>query len=114
MAQRREPGRGLTDDGEQRRAEGSQRGAQAVQAQFAEVITRKRFAGLVGIHITTVKRWENSGIVQPTRQEIIGIPTLVFTDADVGFGRRVVAQLRARPGELTLAQAAEAARRPDR
>ncbi len=112
VAARRQVDRTLSEAGKQRRAMGSRRGAQAVQARFAEAITRKRFAALVGIHVTTVKRWESAGIVKPRMQEIIGIPTLVFRDTDVEFGRRVVARLREHPGELTLARAAELARRP--
>jgi hypothetical protein len=91
-------------------------GARAGQVQVAgavdEVITRKRFAALVGIPLTTVQEWENARIVRPAWQDFVGIPWLVFSEDDVEFGRRLAARLRQGPKQMTLARAAALARRP--
>ena len=78
---------------------------------FAEVLTRRTFAERVGIHMTTVRRWEAVGLVVPTRETVLGIPTLVFTEADVDFGKALARTLAERPGQLSLTEAADIARR---
>jgi DNA-binding transcriptional MerR regulator len=61
---------------------------------------------LVGIHATTLRKWEKQGIVAPSLVTILNSPTRVFTDEDVAFGRRLIAMLRERPGELSVGEAA--------
>jgi hypothetical protein len=64
----------------------------------------------VGIHPTTLRRWEGAGVVTGGRKTILGSPTTVFNEADVELGRRLIAALRERPGELSLTAAARIAR----
>lgn len=75
------------------------------------MITRKRYAALLGIHATTLRRWEAAGVVQPRKEMVSGIPTHVFTDPDVEFGRRLAALVRERPGDMSLREAAATVRR---
>lgn len=82
-----------------------------MSAIFGAKLTRRRFAELVGVNPTTVRRWELAGIVSPRREEILGSPTWVFDPDDVEFGRRLIALLRLRSGELDLSEAAEIVRR---
>lgn len=101
----------VTEQGERQRRAASKRGAATVQRAFADVLTRRAFAERVGIHLTTVRRWEAFGIIKPRRESVLGIPTLIFTEADAEFGKALAEILAARPGELTLHQAAELVRR---
>jgi hypothetical protein len=101
----------VTERGERQRRAASKRGGATVKQAFAEVLTRRLFAERVGIHRTTVRRWEALGIITPTPESVLGIPTLVFTEADVEFGKALAQVLASRPGELTLHQAAELVRR---
>ena len=48
--------------------------------------------------------------MSPTATAILGIPTRVYTEADVEIGRRVVQLLAEHAGVMSLAQAADAAR----
>jgi hypothetical protein len=93
----------------QRRA-ASALGAAAVKRAFDDVLTRRRYAERVGIHATTLRRWKTAGVVSPTRTEILGIPTLIYTEDDVEIGRRVVQLLAEHAGVMSLEQAAETAR----
>ena len=81
-----------------------------VSERFAELITRRRFCDLVGIHRTTLKRWEKAGVVAPKLEPVIGIMTYVFTGEEVEFGKRLARLLAARPGEISLTEAAIEAR----
>jgi hypothetical protein len=81
-----------------------------VSEQFAQIVTRRRYCELVGIHMSTLKRWERAGVVRPELKPVIGIMTWIFSAADVEFGRRLAELLGSRPGELSLAQAAEIVR----
>jgi hypothetical protein len=101
----------VTEQGERQRRAASKRGAATVKQAFAEVLTRRVFAERVGVHPTTVRRWEALGIITPRRESVLGIPTLTFTEADVEFGKALAQILASRPGELTLHQAAEIVRR---
>ena len=98
-------------DGVRRRLAGSRRGSAAVKAEFEEAITRRRYCELVGIHATTLKKWERERVVEPELIEILNSPTRVFTQADVRFGRRLIKLLKAHPGEFSVADAAARARR---
>lgn len=93
------------------RLEAALQGGEAVRATFGAALTRRRFAELVGVSPTTVRRWELAGIVKPTRDQILGSPTWVFDPSDVEFGRRLISLLRRRSGELALDEAAEIVRR---
>lgn len=101
----------VTEQGERQRRAASQRGAAAVQRAFAGALTRRVFAERVGIHMTTVRRWEALGVVAPKREPVLGIPTLIFTEADVEFGKALAQLLKDRHGELSLHQAADLVRR---
>jgi hypothetical protein len=104
-----------TDDAAARRSarlEASRLGAAAVKASFGAVLTRRRFAELVGVSTTTVRRWEMAGIVAPRLEVVLGSPTKVFQPTDVEFGRRLAALIRRHPGEFSLTDAAERVRRP--
>ncbi len=74
------------------------------------MLTRKTFAERVGVHMTTVRRWEALGIVTPTRETVLGIPTMVYTEADVVFGKALTQVLAEQPGLLSLTEAAEVVR----
>jgi hypothetical protein len=93
-----------------RQLEGGRRGGELTRATFAAALTRKRYAELVGINITTVRRWEMAGVVTPKQEVILGSPTYVFDRGDVDFGRRLIDLLRERPGELSVGAAAELVR----
>ena len=86
------------------------RGGEAVRTTFSAALTRRRYAELVGVSVTTVRRWEMARIVKPTRQTILGSPTNVFTVEDVDFGRRLIALLRRRSGVVSLEDAARIVR----
>ncbi len=101
----------VTARGERQRRAASKRGGAAVQQAFGEVLTRRAFAKRVGIHMTTVRRWEALGIVAPTRRDVLGIPTLIFDESDVEFGKALAKLVGERPGELSLHQAADIVRR---
>ena len=76
------------DQRDQKRRAASALGAAAVKRAIDGVLIRRRYAERVGIHATTLRRWESAGVVSPTRTEILGIPTLVYTDDDVEIGRQ--------------------------
>ena len=94
------------------RLKASKLGAAAVKASFGAVLTRRRFAELVGISTTTVRRWETAGVVVPRLEVVLGSPTKVFRPIDVEFGRRLASMIRRHPGEFSLGEAAERVRRP--
>ena len=77
-----------------------------VKAKFDAAITRKRYCELVGIHPTTLQKWERQGVVEPRLVQILNSPTRVFSKDDVRFGKKLIALLRARPGELSIRDAA--------
>ena len=97
----------LEADGVERRLIGSQRGAAQVKTTFDEYVTRRRYCGLVGIHATTLRRWERAGVVRPRKEPILGILTWVFSDEDVQLGRAVKALLDERSGTLSAIEAAD-------
>ena len=92
------------------RSEAGKRGAQAVKATFGAVITRRRFAELIGVSTSTIKRWEQVGVVRPRMEVILKSPTAVFEPSDVEFGRLLIAVLRGRPGQDTIQEAAQIVR----
>jgi hypothetical protein len=96
-----------TSEAKRRQLEGSRRGAEAVRAEFGAAITRRRYCELVGVHPTTLRKWEKRGLVQPELAAVMNSPTRVFTDADVEWGRALIALLRARPGEMSVEDAAK-------
>ena len=104
------PGASPDDRRARQRRAASPRGAAAVKQAFDEVLTRRRYAEQVGIHPTTLRRWEAAGVVSPTATAILGIPTRVYTETDVEIGRRVVQLLAEHAGVMSLEQAADAAR----
>ena len=83
----------------------------AVQAEFRQVITRRRYSELVGIHPTTLRRWQAAGILRSWVETVLNSPTHVFQESDVAFGKRLADVLRERPGELNLREAARIAER---
>lgn len=86
-----------------------------VQAEFAAVLTRRRFCEVVGIHKTTLRRWEAAGVVVPRTETIMGSPTKVFEREDVVFGRRLVELLHQESGTVSVVDAARTIReRPRR
>lgn len=101
----------LSSEGRKRRQAGSRRGAETIKASFAQAITRDRYCELVGIHRTTLRRWEKEGVIQPTLVPIRNIPTHTFTPGDVAIGQRIAALLREGPAGLSLVQAADRARK---
>lgn len=113
VATKRNPNRSIrrTDKGREQRLRASRVGAAVVQDAFAGVITRRAFADQVGIHATTLKRWESDGIVKPDLVPVLGIPTMVFMEADVALGRAVKQRLDEQPGMLSVRQAAALVRR---
>lgn len=82
-----------------------------MQREFRSVMTRRRYCETVGIHPTTLRRWESEGILAPSSTRVMNLRTNVFSSEDVAFGKKLIALLRKRPGELSLAQAAELIRR---
>jgi hypothetical protein len=96
-----------------RQQAGAQRGAELVQAEFAAVLTRRRYCELVGIHATTLRRWEAAGVVNPRLETIMKIPTFVFERDDVAFGRRLVTLLSERSGTMSVVEAAAQVRERD-
>lgn len=96
----------VTKHGAVSRLEASRRGATTVAEAFRSAITRKTFANRLGMHTTTVRRWEALGIVHPQQKEVLGIPTMVFSEKDVERGRAIVALLGAHQGTMSLKQAA--------
>jgi DNA-binding transcriptional MerR regulator len=98
-------------DGAERRREGSARGAEAVRREFEAALTRRRFSKAVGIHPTTLRRWESAGIVQPKLETILGIPTFIYSEEDVRLGKSIVRILREGTGTVSLEEAATIARR---
>lgn len=85
-------------------------GAQAVKATFGTVITRRRFAELIEVSPSTIRRWELAGLIEPRMEEILKSPTTVFSADDVEFGRRLIALLRKESGKITLKEAARSVR----
>lgn len=96
-----------------RQQAGAQRGAELVQAEFAAALTRRRYCELVGIHATTLRRWEKAGVVTPRLETIMRIPTRVFERDDVAFGRRLVTLLSGRSGTMSVVEAAAQLRERD-
>lgn len=85
-----------------------------MRAEFASALTRTRYCEIVGIHETTLRRWEKAGIVRPSIQTILKSPTRVFTADDVSFGKRLVEVLRRHRGTASLVEAAEMVRQQRR
>jgi hypothetical protein len=100
----------VTEQGDRRRRAASKRGGDTIRQAFEEVLTRRVFAERVGIHITTVRRWEALGVVTPRLEAVRGIPTKIFAPDDVALGRQIVAIMQQQPGELSLTDAASIAR----
>ena len=98
-------------DAKRRQLQGSRRGSAAVQREFSAAITRRRFCELVGMHPKTLKRWERLGVVEGQLVPILNSPTRVFSESDVRFGKSLIALLRSRPGELSVAEAARTLQR---
>lgn len=94
------------DPREPQRRAASVRGGAAVKQAFDGVLTRRRFAEAVGIHATTLRRWESAGVVSPTPTVVLGIPTAVYTDHDAELGRRIVTLLTENVGVMSLQEAA--------
>lgn len=82
-----------------------------IQERFKSVLTRKQFCVAVGIHPTTLKRWEAAKVVQPARQSVGGIATMVFDEAEVQIGQEIVRLLGANLGRMSAVEAARIARR---
>jgi transcriptional regulator with XRE-family HTH domain len=97
---------GLPSRSEERIRAGSQRGAEVIKERFAAELTRKRICEELGIHAQTLKKWEAEGVVRPKMRSIGGIPTAVFVEDDVAFGRGVLKLLRSHPGTMSLKSAA--------
>jgi hypothetical protein len=106
----REPDRPDLDP-QRRIREGSRRGGARVREEFEGVITRKRYCELVGIHRTTLKRWERAGVVEPVMQSVIGIRTATYAPGEVEVGRLAAQLLEENRGALSLKDAFERARR---
>lgn len=90
--------------------DGSKRGSQLVSAQFGEHVTRRRYCETVGIHATTLRRWEAAGVVRPRLIRVLNSPTHVFSDADVALGKRIVVLVQQGRGQISLVEAAHIAR----
>lgn len=97
-------------DAADRQRVGAKHGGEIVRAEFASALTRTRYCEIVGIHETTLRRWEKAGIVRPAIQTILKSPTRVFTTDEVRFGKRLVEMLRRHRGTVSLAEAAEMVR----
>lgn len=97
----------LSADAKRRRTNGSKLGAEQVKREFESVITRRRYCELVGIHATTLKKWEKLGVLKPALVPVLNSPTRVFTDDDVEFGKRLLGQLRSHAGLISVEQAAQ-------
>jgi hypothetical protein len=94
----------------ERRRVGARHGGEIVKAEFASALTRRRYCEIVGIHETTLRRWEKTGLVKPTVQTILNSPTMIFAAEEVSFGKRLVELLRRRAGTISLVEAAEIVR----
>ena len=81
-----------------------------MRSEFEAVMTRKRFCDAVGIHATTLRRWEQAGHVNPVRQSVLGIETMVFEDEDVKAAKRAAKLLASHPGVLSVSEAFRRAR----
>jgi DNA-binding transcriptional MerR regulator len=97
---------GETAAGKRRRLAASRQGAQTVRSEFAAALTRKRYCELVGIHASTLARWERLGVVQPEMAEVLGIPTRIFSPEQVEFGKRLRVLLHERHGTISVKDAA--------
>ncbi len=98
------------EDARHRQRAGSERGASLVQAEFAAALTRRRFCELVGVHPTTLRRWEAAGVLSPRLETIMRSPTYVFDREDVTFGRRLVVALQEGSGKISVEEAARQVR----
>jgi hypothetical protein len=49
--------------------------------------------------------------VEPKLAKVLGIPTMIYTEADVVFAKALVGVLAGRPGQLSVRQAAEIVRK---
>jgi MerR HTH family regulatory protein len=105
-----QPVASANDPRELQRRAASARGAAAVKRAFDDLLTRRRYAEQVGIHPTTLRRWESAGVVSPNATTVLGIPTLIYTDQDVEIGRRIVTLLAEHVGVMSLHEAAIIAR----
>ena len=99
--------RRISKAAKRRQLAGSRRGSAVVRDQFESAITRRRFCALVGINATTLRKWEKLGVVEPRFEVILNSPTRVFSEADVGFGKRLIALLREAPGRYSVKEAAD-------
>ncbi len=100
-----------TPNGKQRRLSGSRRGSRVVKETFEAALTRRRLCALVGIHPTTLRRWERTGLLNPRTEVILGSPTVIFSEADLDLARSIKRMLAESPGTLSAAQAANRAKR---
>lgn len=78
---------------------------------FAQNLTRRVFAERVGIHATTLRRWEKQRIIEPQLSIVLGSPTMIYTEADVAFGQALVRVLAQHRGQLSVLQAAQIVRK---
>jgi hypothetical protein len=106
-------GREISRTGRQRQLAGSRRGSAVVREAFGAAITRRRYCQLVGIHSTTLSKWEKRGILRPEMALIMNSPTRVFAPEDVELGRRIIGLLRENPGRYAVDDAARIARAGD-
>jgi len=100
-----------SESSRQQRLEASELGAASVRRAFAETLTRRVFAERLGIHATTLKRWEKQRIVEPQMSAVLGIPTMIYTEADVAFAEALVRVLAQHRGQLSVLQAAQIVRK---
>jgi hypothetical protein len=99
----------MSSEAKKRQLAGSQKGSAVVKEQFDSAITRRVYCELVGIHASTLAKWEKRGVVRPQMEVILNSPTRVFTLEDVELGRAVVEVLRESPGVHSVSEAAELA-----
>lgn len=96
----------MDPEARERMLAGSRAGSRAVSQEFGEKLTRKRFCQEVGIHPTTLRRWESAGVVSPNFETVLGSRTAVFEQADLDRGKRIASLLKDNPGEMSLSRAA--------
>lgn len=95
----------MTPEARARMVAGSKAGSKLVSEKFAERVTRKKFCEEVGIHASTLKRWEKAGAVNPQVETVLGSPTVVFESSDLERGRRIAKLLKDNLGEMSLRRA---------
>jgi hypothetical protein len=81
------------------------------RALFAHLMTRRRYAEAVGVHLKTVVNWEKHGVVKPRTRYVGSTPVRTFTQVQVDFGKRLKAVLAENNGRISVVEAAKLARR---